>query len=109
MDDNSHYGPDNTYNGAHSCDSIDCMTAGLTESDRAYISYAAHALMPYLEGSPIRVGMFRDADGLYVLLMVPDSDYGRAIVGAIYAPGMLARMAANGYTLTGDEIDGGVN
>jgi len=105
-----HYTPENTSNGVHACPDAACMTAGVSVADLAHIGYALNALEPILRDTASGVGtaLFRDETGLNVLLTY-DSPVGKAVIGAVYTPGMMARLRERGYTLTYDEAQGGVN
>jgi len=108
--DPTHYTPENTSNGVHACPDAACMTAGVSVADLAHIGYALNALEPILRDATSGVGtaLFRDESGLNVLLTY-DSPVGKAVIGAVYTPGMMARLRERGYTLTYDEAQGGVN
>lgn len=94
-----HYTDANTTNGVHSCLDSACMTRGVPEADLNQIGYALSKLLPYLDDTPVKATVFRDASGLYVLLTV---DYGdsRAVLGAIYTPTLLETLRSSGHTLT---------
>ena len=106
-----HYSAENTVDGVHSCPSTSCMTRGVSEADLHQIGYALNALTDALADTSLKTAVFRDADGLYVLLTtdVGDGTGAQAVVGAVYTPTLLASLRAAGYTMTYDEHAGGVN
>lgn len=100
--DDSHYTAENTRNGVHACTDAACLTAGVSMADLNHLSYALTALEETFDGTGVKTATFRDDTGLYVLLTVPFGD-GRAVVGAVYTPGLLADLRDKGYTLSYEE------
>ena len=112
--DDPHYGPTTTdANGVHACDDGACMTRGLHGRDLAQLGYALRVLGSELEDTALGVTVFRDADGLYVLLTaawpMPDNPNAKTVVGAVYTPHLLDDLRAKGYTTTLSEAEAGVN
>lgn len=105
----THYTPENTKDGVHSCSDTACMSRGVPDADLSQIGYSLNVLLEALGDTSISTAVFRTDDGLYVLLTTQLDDGSRAVIGAVYTPTLLSSLRAAGYTLTWAEHEGGVN
>ncbi len=99
-----HFSPENTRDGVHACSDMDCMVDGVPTNDLHHIGFALSHLGDALEGAGVTTGLFRDEDGLYILLLIDG-----AILGAVYTPTFLEDLRDKGYTSTVHEAKAGLN
>lgn len=90
----------------HDCGDSDCALAGVGGDDLRQLAFSMAAMEA--AAPSLKLATYKTDAGLYVLLVLPYHGT-NAVVGALYAPGLLAAIRASGYTVDAAERLGGVN